>query len=246
MKVVLLIAGKGRRLNEITTNNHKSLINLDNKPLLHYLIENCIYSNLSDLIPIVGHCSDKVLAYINNVFSEKINIVSIKNEKFNETNNLYSLYCARHLLENEDFILCNGDIVVDKEIIKGISSMSKSCIAIDDSSYSSSIDSPSVITEKNKILDLGRHIPFENNMGYAIGIYKFNKKLSNMFFKEAEKILSKDVQAGFHDPLMNLFDKTNIYKYSVQGYLWTDIDTFDDIEKARKIHNMIQDKYNNE
>lgn len=247
MKVVFLIAGKGRRLKEITISNHKSLIELDEKTLLYHLIENCIYADLTEFIPIVGHCSDKVLASFNQPFSKEIKVFSVKNDKYNETNNLYSLYCAKDLLEGEDFILCNADIIIDREIIKGVKSMlNQSCIAIDDFAYSYDIDSPGILMQGEKVLDIGRHIPFENNMGYAIGVYKFNKELSSQFFKEAEKMLKENMNAGFHDPLTRLFNRIDIFKYRTKDYLWTDIDTLEDITKAREVHKKIKERYNDE
>ena len=90
---------------------------------------------------------------------------------------------------------------------------------------------------------MGRHIPFKQNNGYAIGVYKFNKELSNLFFKEAKLFLEKDLNAGFHDPLTNLFNKIIIEKFDTKHYLWTDIDTFDDIEKAKNLNDSLTKKY---
>jgi choline kinase len=244
MKVVFLIAGKGRRLKKITENNHKALINLDKQSLLNHLIENCIYAGLTNFVPIIGHCGDMIINEFKKSFSKNIETTFVKNEKYNETNNLFSLYCAKEVLKGEDFILCNADIVFDREIIKSICSMDNlSSIAIDDFKYSESIDSPGIIMRDNKIIDLGRHIKFEDNMGYAIGIYKFNKELSNAFFDEAEKMLDKNIDSGFHDPLPKLFNMFNVYKCKTKNKLWTDIDTYDDINKAKKIHNYILEGY---
>ena len=126
MKVVLLLAGVGRRLNKITINNHKALINLDDHSLLYHLIENCIYAGLNDFIPIVGHCSSKIFLEFRSEFSKTIKVDFIENTKYNETNNLYSLFCAKDILEGEAFILCNADIVIDREILKGIKNMTQS------------------------------------------------------------------------------------------------------------------------
>ena len=224
MKVVFLIAGKGRRLKEVTKNNHKSLIKLDECSVLHHLIESFIYAGLTEFIPIVGHCSDKVLSEFKKEYSKLIEVDYVKNERFNDTNNLYSLFCARDLLEGEEFILCNGDVIIDREIIKGIASMAEhSIIAIDDYGYIEPVDSPGVIMKDDKIADLGRHIPFEDNEGYAVGVYKFNKNLSKEFFNEAKKMLDDNIDAGFHDPLTKLFGEFDIFKYQTGEYLWTDI-----------------------
>jgi len=237
MKVVFLLAGKGRRLGDLTSSDHKSLIKLDQCSLLHHLIENCIYAGLNDFIPIVGHCSEKVLSCFGENYSEEITVTPVTNKKYNETNNLYSLYCAREFLEGEEFILCNGDIIVDRDILKSIAKQEgKSAIAIDDFDFSIPVDSPGVTTLHEKITDLGRHISFDDKSGYAIGVYKFSKKLSKRFFKEAEKLLIEDINAGFHDPLCNLFDEIDIFKHRTEGGLWTDIDTEEDIARARDLH----------
>jgi choline kinase len=244
MKAVFLVAGKGRRLKEITTNNHKALIELDELPLLHHLIENCIYAGITEFVPIVGHCSDDILSYFKNDFSTKIKVDYVKNDKYDETNNLYSLYCARDILEGEEFLLCNADIIIDRDIIKGIvEKKGISAIAIDDYNYDEAIDSPGIIMNDDKISDLGRHIPFNKNEGYAIGVYKFNKELSKLFFKEAKEMLDDDINTGFHDPLPNLFHTTDIFKHKTNGRLWTDIDTFEDIKKAKEIHIKIKEGY---
>lgn len=244
MKVVFLIAGKGRRLKEITKDNHKSLIKLDDNSLIHHLIENFVYAGLTNFVAIVGHCSDKVLSEFNKQYSQNIDIEYVENSRYEETNNLYSLYCAKDILEGEEFLLCNADVVLDREIIKDIASMKdQSVIAIDDFKYSAPVDSPGILMDNYKVSDLGRHIPFEDNMGYAIGVYKFSKELSKEFFNEAKKMLNQNINAGFHDPLPKLFDKFEVLKYRTKDKLWTDIDAYEDIDKARKIHNNIKNKY---
>ena len=245
MKVVLLVAGKGRRLNNITKNSHKSLIKLDEYTLLEHLIENFIFAGLTDFVPVVGHCSEQVLSCLNKKYSKEISVNPVYNSKYNESNNLYSLYMAKDILKNEDFIVCNADVIINREILLGMRNKSPnaSLIAIDDFDYPAPIDSPGISMNNNTISDLGRHIPFKIKKGYAIGVYRFNKELSKVFFNEAKKLLDQNMEAGFHDPLQKLFNKHPIYKYSVQGYDWMDIDTFSDIDKARNMHQKIISKY---
>jgi choline kinase len=244
VKAVILLAGKGRRLGSITRDLHKSLICLDEFSLLHHLIENCIYAGITDFIPIVGHNSNQVLSCFDNKFSEKINVYPVKNEQYNETNNLFSLCCARDLLEGSEFLLCNGDIVIDREIVRRINDNSDlSKIAVDDFEYVNPVDSPGILMNDDKITDLGRHIPIDNNEGYAIGVYKFNKALSERFFKDANLMLDKNINAGFHDPLPALFNEFDVYKSPTNGRLWTDIDSEEDIAKAKLIHANICEKY---
>ena len=49
-----------------------------------------------------------------------INFNTLKNKLFDQTNNLHSLFCAKDILQGEEFLLINADLVADKRIIKGI------------------------------------------------------------------------------------------------------------------------------
>jgi L-glutamine-phosphate cytidylyltransferase len=245
MKVVVLIAGVGRRFGgHLANKTHKALVNLDEFSLLEHLIDNFVKTGVTEFIPIVGHCSEEIISCFHKSCPDSISINHVLNKSYSTRNNLFSLCSARKFLEGEDFLLCNGDMVFDFEIInKLLQIKNNSAIAIDDHDYKGPVDSPGIRLNGDRISDLGRHIPFEQNMGYAIGLYSFKSDLSNDFFIEAEKCLAEDMNAGFHDPLMNLFGKHNILKCSTDNLLWTDIDDQSDIQKARWINNKIIEKY---
>lgn len=243
VKVVILLAGKGRRMGAMTDNAHKALVKIHGTPALGHLVNNLIYSKVDEIIPIVGHCSDQILSFLDD-YSDKVKVTPVFNNKYNETNNLFSLSCAKDQLKGNQFVVCNGDVLLDREILRGVVNKDGlSAIVVDDTPKKEPIDSPSVIVEDGRIYDLGRHISFEASNGYAIGVYKFSRELSRAFFEEAVKMLDKDLNAGFHDPLPNLFQKFSVYKHSTRKYLWTDIDTFEDIEKARNLHEQICNSY---
>ncbi|WP_416695874.1 NTP transferase domain-containing protein [Candidatus Pseudothioglobus sp. Uisw_050_01] len=245
MKVVILIAGVGRRFGgNQATRNHKALVKLDDYTLLDHLINNFIIAGVTEFIPIVGHCSEEIISRFKERCPESITINPIYNEFYSSRNNLYTLFCSRGVVDGKDFILCNGDMVFDYEIIEKLTAMNNvSAIAIDDYEYKGPVDSPGVVLNGDKISDLGRHIPFEQNEGYAIGLYSFRSELSTAFFIEAEKSLAEDMNAGFHDPLVSLFNKHSIYKCSTENLLWTDIDDQSDIQKAKWINSQITEKY---
>jgi choline kinase len=121
----------------------------------------------------------------------------------------------------------------------------RSVIAIDDVHRLDEIDSPGTIIDSGRIYDLGRHIPRSKNGGYAIGVYKFNEELSRAFFKEAETLLSNNIQAGFHDPLPSLFKNYPVYAHSTQGLSWADVDEPAEIpQMERTIKRIIKEEQN--
>jgi choline kinase len=246
MKVVILAAGKGRRLGEFSKQSHKSLVKLDDLTMIDHIIENCLYAGCRDFVPILGHNHGQVLEYFLPYMEKGLKHKKIINASYEKTNNLFSLFCAREELEGKDFLLINGDVVIDRTIIEGILKTGNSSdIAVDDFAYKEPVDSPGVLTRNSRIHDLGRHLPFNVRNGYAIGVYKIGKELSSKFFLEAEKMLKVNLNAGFHDPLPLLFEKEIVYPYRTDGRLWTDIDCTEDIPKAREIHQKILKNYKN-
>ena len=236
MKVVLLIAGRGRRLGNITKNKSKALIDLNGKPLLAHLIERFIFCNLKDIIVVVGHDSKGVIEYINNNYGNKLRLTTIFNSKYKQTNNLYSLWLTREYVSNNSFIVCNGDTILNKYIINNLlTTGDHSAIVIDDK-CKTTIDSPGTIIKDGRILDLGRHIPKVKNGGYAMGLYKFGPNMSKAFFDEADRMINaKKYNAGFHDPLLPLFRSHEVLGLSTNGLSWTDLDTEEDIPYAKNL-----------
>ncbi len=238
MKAVILLAGKGRRLGDITKDLPKSMIKLQNKELLGHLIENLIAAQVDEIIPILGFKNDVLNDYLQSNYGEQVKISPIINPDFETTNNLYTLLCAKQRLQGESFLLLNGDLIINWRIFKDIiDNNHDSCIALDDTGRENEeVDSPRTVVEENRILDLGRHLEHQGSGGYAIGVYKIGSELSTDLFNKAQEMIdSGNVQAGFHDPLIDLFPKHNIMRHSTRGLLWTDIDEESDIAKANQM-----------
>lgn len=238
MKVVVLLAGKGRRIEKLGL-IHKSLIELEGKSLLSYLIQNIEKAGVDEIIPIVGYNGEAVLNEINNVKKSAM-VYPVWNREYNETNNLYSLYQAKEIVNDEEFISINGDMIFDYHILKNIMQSNASSIAVDDLHCKQLIDSPGVIIKDGRIADLGRYITEKERNGYAVGIYKYGKDIVREFFDLSAKMLEENQEYGFHDPLRILFAKYIITACTVQNYSWTDIDEEGDIAKALDVLKAIQ------
>lgn len=243
MKVILLLAGKGRRLEELTQNRHKAFIPFDGIPCLNHLLERLLWAGTTELIPVLGFDSEAVYKLISEMCHGRIKLTPVINARYEVTNNLGSLICAREYVEGDSFVVCNGDLVINKFILKDlIESDQESTIAVDNSKQDASIDSPGLKIIDKRIYDLGRHIPFEVSGGYAVGVYKFGRQLSSIFFATAEEIFAKNQNAGFHDPLIPLFKDYPIYANSTKGRSWMDIDKKEDISPASDLLRKIRDE----
>lgn len=233
MKAVVLLAGRGRRIcNEISV-SHKSLIELYGHPVLWYLINSLKESGIDRIVAVLGSHAEAVRSFLDESFIE-LRIEYVLNPEFKTTNNLVSLLCTKDHLFGKDFIVLNGDMVFDDSIVKGIMRMNGSAVAVDTIHCNEPSGSPGTIIRDDRIYDLGRHIPICDNSGYAVGIYKLCSEVHRDYFALGEKLASKNPDAGFHDPLREMFESHVIRSFDVGRKLWMDIDQIEDVEKARQ------------
>jgi len=102
MRAIILAAGRGSRLKSLTEDKPKCLIQLDKKPLLEWQLEALRGANITDIGIVVGYLSEKINYPELHYF---------KNEKWDETNMVYSLTCADEWLQNFTCIISYADIV---------------------------------------------------------------------------------------------------------------------------------------
>ena len=108
MKILILAAGKGTRLKELTRDNPKCLVKLDGKSIIQYQLDIFKNFNVEDIVLIAGYKSEKL-----EFLSKKI----ILNKKYDTTNMLYSLFCAIDEIKG-DVLISYGDSVFDNSIIE--------------------------------------------------------------------------------------------------------------------------------
>lgn len=240
MKAVILLAGKGRRIQKTFGPIHKSLILLNGNTLLSYVISNVQKAGITSVVPVLGYQKNTVLAEIERC-KGNMEIIPAENEEYENTNNLVSLLKAEESLDGEDFLLINGDMVFDYRILLQMQGYKNGAIAVDVKDYPVQIDSPRVQIQNDRITDLGRHMSRVDAQGYAVGIYYFSRELSRSFFEYTRSIIKDNLQMGFHDPLRQLFGTHLIQPVSVGDYCWMDVDEKSDIVRAEQMLLKIQE-----
>lgn len=242
MKAVILWAGQGRRIQKKYGGLHKALIPLNGKPLLYYLLDNIRRSGIEEIVPVLGYRADEMLTEIekNNTFKA---MMPVYNREYERTNNLYSLVQAEKILVGENFIVINGDMVFDYRILTEIiKNAAGNAIAVDNKHYPDQLDSPRVLIENGRILDIGRHRNIVDATGYAIGVYKFSAAFSESYLKAGKQLTEARPQAGYHEPLKSMLGDTWFAPCIINDYVWMDVDEEKDVAKAQRMLNTLSAK----
>ena len=109
MKTIILAAGQGTRLRPLTDFCPKCMVEVNGISIIERqlaVMHNCGIED-KDISIVAGYCSDALKEKLGST-----EIQLIVNEKFENTNMVYSLMCAKQVLEDADDILISyGDII---------------------------------------------------------------------------------------------------------------------------------------
>jgi len=246
LKVIILAAGKGSRLEGSTLDLPKPLIDINGISLIQRQINSLKEKNISKIIIIRGYNPDKF--QLNNVSY-------IDDKNFENHDQLGSLIVGINEI-NEDVLIIFGDILFDEDIIQQILSAEEELVVAVDldwkNSYEERGDNPielagKVLIKDNQILEFSEKLPTEKS-GYEIaeflGIIRIKKSKTD----EVRKILDtlqKNHEGKFHDAQSFQFAKlTDFLQEMIDSEIkispvfikgqWCEIDTPMDLELARK------------
>ena len=243
---VILAAGMGTRLMPLTKDIPKALLKINDTTLLERMIRNCIDAGISKFIVIVGYNRNKVIDLCPKIAERYgIEIRTLVNERYDVTNTSVSTFIASKLIEDdpEDFILVNGDNVVDPEIISRIAESENTAMIIDNFKQLNEESFKLIIDDETFNEDRSISNGTINSIGKGLDIAS-----SSGEFIRVSKVIADDI-AEFNEILARLIDEDpqNYYDFAYEdlskiktidfvltnGLKWTEIDDHRDWENAQ-------------
>ena len=118
MKAVILAAGKGTRMKEITKEIPKPMVKIKNKPMLEYILTYIKNAGISDFGIVVGYKQSIVQDYFHDGSNFGISITYIEQEVQNGTG--AALHLAKDFAGDDAFFFTFGDVITPEENYKGM------------------------------------------------------------------------------------------------------------------------------
>ena len=117
-KAVLLAAGRGTRMRELTAELHKTMIKVRGKPILLHIVEGLQAAGIKNFLIIVGYHGDAVRSYFDDGTCFGLQIKYATQVVQDGTGRVVDL--ARDFVGQSPFVLSYGDILVDPVNYKSI------------------------------------------------------------------------------------------------------------------------------
>jgi choline kinase len=112
---LLLAAGTGSRLQPLTEDSPKCLTEVNETTILERLVRGLCAWEFERLVVVVGHLDNCVRDFLESS-AIGLDIEYVRSEKYRTTNNIYSLWTARHAIQ-EPFLLLECDLVFDDVLL---------------------------------------------------------------------------------------------------------------------------------
>lgn len=241
---IILAAGLGSRLRPMTNHKPKCLVATAGKPILQYQIDAYKQAGIEELVIVVGYEGEAIRDYCKHIKDIRIRIV--ENTDYEVTNNMYSVYLARHLAAGKPFILNNADLSIDPQIVaRLLNDPSANAVAVDTSLYLG--ESMKITVNTHGLIDnIAKTIDKSAALGCSIDFYKFSAEASQVFFDEISQIVEQEcnLKDWTEVALQRLFQSARLQflPCDIAGLDWVEIDNYADLAQSDRIFSALDRK----
>lgn len=225
-QAVILAAGKGSRLNGTANSSAKCLATVGGATLIEHQIRLLRSLGIDRIIVVIGHEADAVRVNAGD------DCVFIVNERFAETNSLYSLWLARDAVQGP-FLLMNCDVLAHPEIFERLLKTSGTALAFDSGSGGDP-EHMKVDIADGMLRAISKELPSRLTRGENVGILRFDTDDAEALFRAAGEFVEAE---QFHmwapAAVGRIAESRSVRCIDVADLEWVEIDFPEDLAVAR-------------
>ena len=234
-KGIILAAGDGDRLGFLTIACPKVLLSVNDVPLIRYPIEALAAAGISDIAIVVGYLGDKVIEVVGNGNSFGVRLEYITNPDY-LGGNAISVYMAREWAQGEPVILCMGDHLIERKMVKclvGDRQILNETLCIDytPAQHHKLAEATKVIVDDaGCIKDIGKELVCWDAIDTGVFL------LTESFFKALDELIPRrGIDVEISDVIRFLVSNGHRFDTcNVSGCSWADVDTKEDLDLVRR------------
>lgn len=229
MKALILNSGLGSRMGSLTREHPKCMSSIGvEETILSRQLKLLRESNISEVIITTGYYDDVLREYCDSL-GLGLNISFVKNSLFESTNYIYSIYCAKDLLD-DDLILMHGDLVFERKVLNDVISFEHSCMVTSSSVEIPQKDFKARISNGN-ITYVG--VDCFDDVVAAQPLYKLLKDDWTLWLEKIIRFCEAGQTNVYAENALNeLNGSANIYALDIEDDFCMEIDTPEDLKKA--------------
>lgn len=239
MKALILNSGLGSRMGELTSEHPKCMTEINqNETILSRQLRLLADAGVGDVVITTGYYDEVLVNYCKSL-DLPLQFTFVKNPVYDQTNYIYSIYCAREVLD-DDILLMHGDLVFENEVLNKVLASSVSCMTVSSTLPLPEKDFKAKVVD-GKIIAVGVDI-FDEAME-AQALYKLKREDWKVWLsKIVEFCEAGNTKVYAENALNDLKGAANISAYDVRNLLCAEIDNQEDLAVVTSKLNEIENR----
>lgn len=243
MQAIILAAGMGRRLGDLTKENTKCMVSVNGVRLIDRLLGQLSGLSLKRVIIVVGYKGQELKDYIGHRYDDQLKIVYAENPIYDKTNNIYSLSLVKQQLQEDDTLLIESDLIFSDSLFQMIIADPYPNLALV-AKYESWMDGTMVrLDADNNIVNFvpKKAFKYEDIDSYykTVNIYKFSRDFSQQkyvpFLEAYCHALGNNEYYEQVLRVITLLDNAELKALPIGNEKWYEIDDIQDLDIAETI-----------
>ena len=232
MKALILNSGLGHRMGAITKEHPKCMTEISaHNTILSRQLRQLVSFGIKEVVMTTGYY-DKVLVDYCHALHLPLTFTFVNNPVYDQTNYIYSIYCAKEHLKDDDLILMHGDLVFENLVLEAVVESEGSCMAVSSTLPLPEKDFKAVVRD-GRIEKVG--IEFFDDAMAAQPLYKIKKEDWLVWLDSIKKFCESDNRKCYAENAFNeVSDRCKIFPADVRDMLCAEIDTPEDLETVSK------------
>ena len=243
MQAIILAAGMGRRLGELTSQNTKCMVKVNGVTLIDRLLGQLSRLTLNRVVIVVGYKGQELKDYIGQRYADRLKIEYVENPVYDRTNNIYSLALAKDQLQEDDTLLIESDLIFSDRLFPMVVDNAQPNVALV-AKYESWMDGTMVTIDKEQ--NIVNFVP-KKAFNYAdidkyyktVNIYKFSKEFSQQkyvpFLDAYSKAMGNNEYYEQVLRVITMIDDSGLKALPIGQEKWYEIDDVQDLDIAETI-----------
>jgi L-glutamine-phosphate cytidylyltransferase len=231
MKAIILAAGVGKRLWEMTQHRPKCLIEIGGRSLLHRYLESLASIGIRRADIVVGYKQDMIRAAVEQD-SCGVKVTFLVNDQFHR-GSISSLWIARDAFD-DDAIVMDADVLFHRDILRRLVLSPFDNALLMDETVKQTGEECMVVVAGGRVIALTKKVSDRYDyVGEGVGFLRVRQADAFRVVSSLRGYIDKGAwQMEYEDALLEYFRDVRVGHEKIGGLPWTEIDFVEDVKKA--------------
>jgi len=239
VKAIILAAGLGKRLADVTGGAPKCLVPVAGRTILDRMIERLVQAGLDDLIVVTGHRADEVERHLDrSEIPAARRARRVFNPRYADWGNFYSLLVAEEACAGDGFVKLDADVIMDDRLWPALlAAPGPAALAVDCRPGLGDEEMKARADERGVVVELSKRIEPARALGESVGIDRIDAELAPRLWAMLRALIDHGETDEYYERAYERLMVEGVpFSYAdVSACQWCEVDNAEDLAAAERL-----------